>query len=800
MTVNLEYVINGLRALHVLEALSIDSLLVSMKFGSLSQSDFKLLKIYFPELNSWDGREPFPSLALIKTQDDFIAYFTAIPIIHPIFARLIYYKKPFNALKPIGVGDLKVVKQWLVGYKAGEIAHIDNVLLGETKTRTHRHLEKTEEVFSYSSEQQEETQRDTQTTDRFELKRESENVMKNDINVNAGLSVNASYTGTGYTIQTGVTGGFAYTRSQSDVAKSAENFARDVVDKAVKRVQSRTSQQRSTTKLFEAEETNFHSFENKPPNTQHISGIYRWIDKEYKAQLFNYGKRMMFEFVLPEPAAFLVESRLRGYESQIDLPRPPQKPAPLSLPQWVKDLKPNKITKEQFLEYSQQYDLSSLSPPTYPTTTKRVELIDQVTNKNYYSETGMDFSTYQSRIYNCRINAKDYEVTKIGISGYLFFWGKKGGGTDSNAPNEINTFEVRISGQPVFQLIDNERERFYFAKDDLATEYPVTGTSPLIDDNITLFLGFWDISKFDLSFTLELTLSTHVLESWQAEVCKAIKKVEQTKVDEQNRALEQAYQSQLSTYHNRLAELRATSINDLLQGQSEAFNRQIIMRELKRQCLTMLTKEFDLEESDDILTNLEAIGSRTVRTQYRRLDVTEIPDTKNPTSVTVDFNVVSEDVEFPASDLPRAKTKGRYIQFLEQAFEWQQLSYLLYPYFWATPPKWIELMNRSDQTDPFLSAFLQAGSARVLLAVTPAYNQAVLHYLATGEPWEGGPSPVIGDPLFIPLYEEIKEQQDDLAEAKPEGKSWRFTLPTSLVYLENSSTPLPEIPQPENQK
>jgi hypothetical protein len=233
MTVNLEYVINGLRALHVLEALSIDSLLVSMKFGSLSQSDFKLLKIYFPELNSWDGREPFPSLALIKTQDDFIAYFTAIPIIHPIFARLIYYKKPFNALKPIGVGDLKVVKQWLVGYKAGEIAHIDNVLLGETKTRTHRHLEKTEEVFSYSSEQQEETQRDTQTADRFELKRESENVMKNDINVNAGLSVNASYTGTGYTIQTGVTGGFAYTRSQSDVAKSAENFARDVVDKAV---------------------------------------------------------------------------------------------------------------------------------------------------------------------------------------------------------------------------------------------------------------------------------------------------------------------------------------------------------------------------------------------------------------------------------------------------------------------------------------------------------------------------------------------------------------------------------------
>ena len=145
-------------------------------------------------------------------------------------------------------------------------------------------------------------------------------------------------------------------------------------------------------------------------------------------------------------------------------------------------------------------------------------------------------------------------------------------------------------------------------------------------------------------------------------------------------------------------------------------------------------------------------------------------------------------------DLALARAKGRYIQFLEQAFEWQQLSYLLYPYFWATPPKWMDMMSRSDQTDPFLTALLQSGSARVLLAVTPAYDDAVLHYLATGEFWEGGPAPVIGDPLFIPLYEELRRQQDDLENAIPDGDPWTFTLPTSLVYLENSNTPLPTIP------
>ena len=249
----------------------------------------------------------------------------------------------------------------------------------------------------------------------------------------------------------------------------------------------------------------------------------------------------------------------------------------------------------------------------------------------------------------------------------------------------------------------------------------------------------------------------------------------------------------MTTYRNRLAEIQATAISDLLQGESEAMNKQVMLKELKRQCLAVLTKEFDSIANDDVLSEVETMGTRSVNTLARRFKIQEEPDSNHPTKVTGDFEVVEKPVNCPAPDLARAQSKGRYVQFLEQAFEWQQLSYLLYPYFWATPPKWIELMNRSDRTDPFLSSFLQAGSARVLLAVTPAYDEAVLHYLATGEPWEGGPSPVIGDPLFVPLYEEIRKQQDDLLNAKEDGKSWSFTLPTTLVYLDNSDTPLPTI-------
>jgi hypothetical protein len=147
----------------------------------------------------------------------------------------------------------------------------------------------------------------------------------------------------------------------------------------------------------------------------------------------------------------------------------------------------------------------------------------------------------------------------------------------------------------------------------------------------------------------------------------------------------------------------------------------------------------------------------------------------------------------PAINIKDTREKAPLVQFLEQAFEWQHLSYVFHPYFWAELPRWVELMHREDETDPDFTAFLRAGMARVLIAVSPAYEDAVLHFLATREPWTGGPVPVIGDPLFVPLHEELREQIDDKLGGVPEGEPWTFTVPTSLVYLHNSGDPLPDL-------
>lgn len=72
---------------------------------------------------------------------------------------------------------------------------------------------------------------------------------------------------------------------------------------------------RTVTVVTESVKTSLHGF-NNTAGTTHIRGIYRWVDKKYKAQLFDYGKRLFLKFDVPEPAFFLRDvdklNRARG--------------------------------------------------------------------------------------------------------------------------------------------------------------------------------------------------------------------------------------------------------------------------------------------------------------------------------------------------------------------------------------------------------------------------------------------------------------------------------------------------------
>lgn len=806
--VPLDPVTTALTGLHAVELLALGQYFrEAIRNGALPASRSRVVAVLaarYPDLLNWDptaaeaeARLSAADVPRITQVADLARCLEAKPVVHPVFARLGAALKTFNPLVPVGIGDLKVVKQTFLGYRKGEIAHIETVLAGETKKRLHRSLERNEDSFTAMSSSDSETTRDSQSTARFELKNEAEQALKTDIGVNAGASF--TYKGSPV-VDASVTAGMTFASSRSIGEKTSRSFVNDVMAKATSRVQSRVSQSRSQSRLTESEETVSHEFTNSPENGN-ISGVYRWLDKVYEGQVHNYGKRLMFEFVLPEPAAFYVESRLYAYLAGLDLPVHPGGDEPASVPT-MPVASAAEIDEAKFIELGRTYDLAAhpypravLDSPAFALrSTEAGELA--FTSKEPYvvGRAGIKTLTYNAWIPDLPAG---YHIDQVYVSGSAEFAAANENWRHTDVQN---TLVISFGQHIVFSKRDESNFLWSsFARGDATVSYPTLAPGQVVPSSpMSISITDTTCIRHDLRISVSLRRSAETYRQWQEAVYAAVYR--QFQAASGGSATDPAAAA-IAEYERALDEIAAKPLNEIIRGGSSSVNEGTVRRELKRQCIAMVAREFDDDASDDLISAMDATGPRLIDVIYPSLDVgtPEASGSANERRRAIARFIDRRDTPVPSFtsiNLGTARRKGTYVQFLEQAFEWEQLSSLFYPYFWASLPRWVELMNREDSADPMFTEFLQAGSVRVLLAVKPGYENAVLHFLATREPWEGGPSPVIGDPLFIPLYQEVHNRQDNLAGSVPEGEPWEFSLPTSLVYLETGK-PLPMEYEPD---
>ena len=71
------------------------------------------------------------------------------------------------------------------------------------------------------------------------------------------------------------------------------------------------------------------------------------------------------------------------------------------------------------------------------------------------------------------------------------------------------------------------------------------------------------------------------------------------------------------------------------------------------------------------------------------------------------------------------------VKFLQQAMEWENLRYFLYPYLWDVPAAW-NFVRTIRHPDPNRQHFLRAGSARVVLTIRPGYEHAFAAFVDQG--------------------------------------------------------------------
>jgi hypothetical protein len=177
-------------------------------------------------------------------------------------------------------------------------------------------------------------------------------------------------------------------------------------------------------------------------------------------------------------------------------------------------------------------------------------------------------------------------------------------------------------------------------------------------------------------------------------------------------------------------------------------------------------------------------------------------------------------------NLAQSIKEGHIIQFFEQAFDWNNMTYHFYPYLYANKDRWETLMMQNDK-DPKFTDFLSAGAARVVLPVQQVFDRTVMHYLETNQIWHGrDPNDItLDDELYQSITDEIKadgdpddfksmcvcsSQDPGTDEAAGEDQTckaiekkeiindypcivdtWEYTIPTTLIYLKSSENPDP---------
>ncbi|MDH5414820.1 MAG: hypothetical protein OEW87_11835, partial [Flavobacteriaceae bacterium] len=245
----------------------------------------------------------------------------------------------------------------------------------------------------------------------------------------------------------------------------------------------------------------------------------------------------------------------------------------------------------------------------------------------------------------------------------------------------------------------------------------------------------------DINVSLERT--PEVYESWQNETYEKLMNAYNAKLDEYNVEQEAAGM-------NENSESEKPKSNPL-------FNRITEQREIKRTCIEMLARPFNIP-----------IGKNFYRT------VTPCGE-ENPTEIPI------------VKQNPLYDKYSSHVKFFEQAFDWEIMSYLFYPYYWADQCKWIELFQSKDAADPIFQAFLQSGMARIVVPVRIGFEEAVSYFMETGEIWNGGGLVLDSESdLYLSIVEEMQEIEGVVEE------EWQTTVPTSLTIVQNESALLDE--------
>ncbi|WP_452225796.1 hypothetical protein [Lacinutrix cladophorae] len=229
----------------------------------------------------------------------------------------------------------------------------------------------------------------------------------------------------------------------------------------------------------------------------------------------------------------------------------------------------------------------------------------------------------------------------------------------------------------------------------------------------------------DANLTIRITITPDPTDfiPWQLEVHKLLMK---------------KYETELAEYNEALAEFERSKENHF--NKNPFILSEIMKEQLKHAAISYITCHF-FDENDAMKNKVKDCG-------------------------------------FPQMDIPESKREGEFVRFIEQAFEWKFMNYMLYPYFWARKCSWEDKFQEESENYLF-TKFLQSGFARVSISVRPGFEGMIDFYLKTRRIWDGGEPPIMGE-AFVPIHQEIKESKDNFNADRLGYLTWDTDIDNTL--------------------
>ncbi len=374
-------------------------------------------------------------------------------------APLASFRVPLSvgAIKPPVVGDLLLVEQELRRYVLGELASAESIMRGERRERTVRGLSRTTRVqLDRDAAGGRGARAASRRTSASSSPRRPSRAPQESLGIQAGVNVTGKYG----PVQVSASVNAAFNTSSSTSDSTSQEYAKSITEEASESVRNSIKTTSSVTVLSEAEDTSLRGWNNET-GTEHVNGLYRWIDKVYDASLRNYGRRLMLSLAVPEPSAFyrgLLQQQEAAAVAELEEPVGPSRIDPNTLEVLPEDGTGfnsfRDLDERNYARLAARYDVAVDPPPSeFLTGSKTIVHPDAMQAKEMPEhDHPNDLSLVLSD--STLTVAPGYRVTTVGV---LAPAGTKGGlknwadalklGEDQAKVDDANVILVQVAGK-----------------------------------------------------------------------------------------------------------------------------------------------------------------------------------------------------------------------------------------------------------------------------------------------------------------------------------------------------------------